>query len=145
MADTRVQVMIEDWVRREWMPRRYGQRFSRERAVLSSGGVFDFDAVSADGTIVANISTSGLKTARGKHGSGKVLKVRSDIFFLLLAKAPRKLMLLTEPDMHERWLSEAESGRVPNSIEFVHVHIPRALDLKLKASREAASLEVTRG
>lgn len=145
MADTRVQVMIEDWVRREWMPQRYGQPFSRGQVELTSGGVFDFDAVSADGAIVANISTSGLKTARGKHGSGKVLKVRSDIFFLLLARAPRKLMLLTESDMHDRWISEAESGRVPASIKFAHVQIPRALDLKLRASREVASREVTRG
>ena len=143
MADTRVQVMVEDWVRREWMPERNGQRFSRERVGLSSGGVFDFDAVSADGTIVANISTSGSKTATGKHAVGKMLKVRSDIYFLLLARADRKLVLLTERDMYERWLSEVDSGRVPNSIEFVHVEIPEDLDLKLRASRRTASREVT--
>ena len=143
MADTRVQVDVEDWVRREWMPGRYGQRFSPERAALTSGGVFDFDAVSADGAIVANISTSGLRTAGGKHGTGKVLKVRSDVFFLLLAEAPRKLMLLTETDMYENWLSEAESRRVPDSIEFVHVEIPHDLDLQLKSSRARASREVT--
>ena len=143
MADTRVQVKVEDWVCREWMPARYGQRFSRERVALTSGGVFDFDAVSADGAIVANISTSGLRTAGGKHGTGKVLKVRSDVFFLLLAEAPRKLMLLTETDMYEKWLSEAGSRRVPDSIEFVHVGIPHNLDLQLKSSRARASREVT--
>ena len=37
MADTRTQVRVEDWVRREWMPERYGQRFSRERVALTSG------------------------------------------------------------------------------------------------------------
>ena len=101
MADTSVQVMVEGWVRREWLPHRYGQPFSRGRVDLSSGGVFEFDAVSADGTIIANISTSGLKTATGNYGSGKVQKVRSDIFFLLLAKAARKVVLLTEPDMYQ--------------------------------------------
>ena len=143
MADTRVQVKVEDWVRREWMPGRFGQRFSRERVDLTSGGVFDFDAVSADATIVANISTSGLKTEGGNYGSGKVQKVRSDIFFLLLAKADRKVVLLTEPDMYKRWLSEVQNGRVPDSIEFVHVEVPEELDLQLKASRRAASREVT--
>ena len=143
MADTRVQVMVEDWVRREWMPGRYGQRFSRDRVDLTSGGVFDFDAVSADGTMVANISTSALKTTGGKHGTGKMLKVRSDVFFLLLAKADRKLVLLTERDMYEKWLSEAQSGRVPDCVEFVHVEIPHDLNLKLTASRQAASREVT--
>ena len=143
MADTRVQVMVEDWARREWMPERYGQRFSRGRVGLSSGGTFDFDAVNVDGTIIANISTSGSKTATGKHAVGKMLKVRSDIYFLLLVKADHKLMLLTERDMYERWLSEADSGRVPDSVQFVHVEVPEDLDLKLKASRQVASLEVT--
>ena len=135
--------MVEDWVRREWMLERYGRRFSRERADLNSGGVFDFDAVSADATIVANISTSGSKTASGNYAVGKMLKVRSDVYFLLLAKADRKLMLLTERDMYERWLSEVEGGRVPDCIEFLHVEIPDDLNLKLKASRRAASREVT--
>ena len=135
--------MVEDWVRREWMPSRYGQRFSRDRVDLTSGGVFDFDAVSADGTMVANISTSGYKTAGGNHGTGKMLKVRSDIFFLVLAKADRKVVLLTERDMYEKWLSEADSGRVPHSVEFVHVEIPHELNLELEASRKAASREVT--
>ncbi len=143
MADTRVQVTVEDWVRREWMPGRYGQRFSRDRVDLTSGGVFDFDAVSADGTMVANISTSGYKTAGGRHGAGKMFKVRSDIFFLLLAKADRKLLLLTERDMYEKWLSEAGSGRVPASVEFVHVEIPHDLNQKLTVSRRVASREVT--
>jgi len=37
-----------------------------------SGGVFDFDAVSDDGKIVASISTSGSKTATGKYAVGKM-------------------------------------------------------------------------
>lgn len=143
MADTRVQVAVEDWVRREWMAGEYGQRFARERVSLRSGGVFDFDAVSTDGKIVANISTSGARTARGKHAVGKMLKVRSDIYFLLLAHGERKLMLLTEEDMFKRWSKELENGRVPDAITFVHVRIPRELDEQLKAARSRASREVS--
>jgi hypothetical protein len=55
MADTRVQLEVEDWVRRNWMDKKYGQQFSRDRVKLSSGGVFDFDAVSQDGKIAAAI------------------------------------------------------------------------------------------
>ena len=143
MADTRVQALVEDWVRGEWMPERYGQRFSREPIALSAGGIFRFDAVSADGTILATISTSGSKTVSGKHAVGKMLKVRSDIYFLLLATADRKLVLLAERDMYERWLSEVDKGRVPNCVQFVHVKLPEDLDWKLKESRLAASREVT--
>ncbi len=120
-----------------------GRRFVRERVPLSSGGVFDFDAVSVDGKIVAVISTSGSKTASGKHAVGKMNKIRSDIYFLLLAEAERRLVLLTEQDMHTRWDREVKAGRVPRSIEFVHVEIPQDLNLKLQASRQRASQEVT--
>jgi hypothetical protein len=75
---------MEDWVRREWLPKQYEQGFSRERLKLSSGGVFDFDAVSADGSIVATVSTSRARTKTGKYAVGKMLKLRSDMFFLLL-------------------------------------------------------------
>ena len=79
------------------MPTVFGQPFYRERMPLSSGGVFDFDAVSADKTIVASISTSGARTARGKHAVGKLMKLRSDMLFLLLNEAPRKVIILCEP------------------------------------------------
>ena len=145
VADTRVQTMVENWVQQKWLPERYGQRFSREPVVLSSGGHFNFDAVSADGNIIAVISTSGSKTASGKHAVGKMLKVRSDLFFLLLTGAERRIALLTERDMYERWLREVENGRVPNSIDFVHVEIPNELNSKLETSRRKASREVTPG
>ncbi len=74
MADTRVQVEVEDWVRREWMSKALGQTFHRERLRLSCGGAFDFDAVSTDGTVVATISTSGATTASGRQAVGKMLK-----------------------------------------------------------------------
>lgn len=63
MADTRIQLEVEDWVRRNWMPTQYGSKFSRERLPLRSGGVFDFDAVSEDRSIVGTISTSGARTS----------------------------------------------------------------------------------
>jgi hypothetical protein len=51
MADTRIQLEVEDWVRRDWMPTQDGAKFSRERLRLRSGGVFDFDAVNEDQSI----------------------------------------------------------------------------------------------
>ncbi len=142
MADTRVQLKVEDWIRREWMPDQFGQKFFRERLKLNCGGVFDFDAVSADETIAANISTSGAKTAGGKHAVGKMLKVRSDVYFLLLANVQRKLIILTEYDMYARWLKEKEAGRVPHEIEFFHAEIPTRLREALDESRLRASKEV---
>jgi len=143
MADTRVQLEVEDWVRREWMITHYGESFYRERLLLNSGGYFDFDAVNAGKTIAATISTSGAKTASGKHAVGKLLKIRSDMYFLLLANVQRRLVVLTEPDMYELCQKEVAGGRVHSSIEFVHVEIPAELAVKLKAARSKASEEVS--
>lgn len=143
MADTRCQLECEDWVRQEWMAKQYGQRFRRERVRLSSGGVFDFDAVSDDNVIVATISTSSATTGSGKHAVGKLMKLRSDMLFLLLAAPQRALMVLTEKDMYDLCLREREGGRVPQSIEFVHSPLPSELATRLVAAKKKSSDEVS--
>ncbi len=97
------------------MPIEFGCDFSRNRLILTSGGVFDFDAVSKDRKIAACISTSGGKTVSGKYAVGKLLKIRSDILFLLLAKEPEKrVIILTEPDMFDVCTKEKVGSRVPD-------------------------------
>jgi hypothetical protein len=125
------------------MPEFFGQSFYRERMPLSSGGVFDFDAVSADKTIVASRSTSGARTASGKHAVGKLMKLRSDMLFLLLSGAPRKVIVLCEPDMLALCLRERASGRALKEIEFVHAPLPVELATKLVAARKLGSDEVS--
>src|SRR2546425_1499464 len=127
MADTRVQVEVEDWIRREWMPKSLGQEFHRERLRLSSGGVFDFDAVSSDKKVAASISTSGASTSSGKRGVGKLMKIRSDMLFLLLTPVARRVIVLSEKDMYHLCLEEKEAGRSPTNIEFLHATLPRDL------------------
>ena len=141
MADTRIQIGVEDWVRRNWMPGQYGVKFFRERLPLRSGGVFYFDAVSDDRTIVATISTSGSKTSGGKHASGKILKLRSDMLFLTMVEAERRIVVLTERDMCDQCEKEVAGGRVPSEIEFVCATIPDELRNRLLAARLRASGE----
>jgi hypothetical protein len=146
MADTRIQLEVEDWVREKWMVRNFGCEFHRNRLTLASGGFFDFDAVSQDRKIAASISTSGGKTARGKHAAGKLLKLRSDMLFLLLAKEPEKrIIVLTESDMYDVCLKEKVGGRVPQEIEFVLAELPDDLRKRLTQAREKASKEVSPG
>lgn len=141
MADTRTQLEVEDWVRRNWMQPHFGAKFSRERLPLRSGGVFDFDAVSEDGSIVATISTSGSKTSGGKNAVGKILKLRSDMLFLTLVEAKRRVIVLTEKDMYNQCLKEAAGGRVPKEVEFVCASIPDELRTGLIRARAKASEE----
>lgn len=81
------------------MPHQFGKKFFRERLSLRSGGVFDFDAVSEDQSVVATISTSGSKTPGIKNAVGKILKLRSDMLFLILVHADRRVIVPNEPDM----------------------------------------------
>lgn len=141
MADTRIQLEVEDWVRRNWMPKQYGCKFFRERLPIRPGGVFDFDAVSEDHSIVATISTSGAKTSGGKHAVGKMLKLRSDMLFLTMVDAKRRVIVLTEQDMCDQCQKEREGGRMPPEIEFVCANIPEELRRRLIEGREKASGE----
>lgn len=141
MADTRIQLEVEDWVRRNWMASNFGARFSRERLPLRSGGVFAFDAVSEDHSIVATISTSGSKTSGGKHAVGKILKLRSDMLFLTMVEAKRRIVVLTERDMCDQCEKERAGGRVPPEIEFVCAIIPEPLRARLVTARLNASGE----
>ena len=141
MEDTRVQLEVEDWVRQQWMPQYFGMNFYRERLKIRSGGVFDFDAVSGDKSIVATISTSGAKTSGGKHAVGKILKIRSDMVFLTMVEAKHRLVVLTELDMYEQCLREAAGGRVPPEIEFAFAAVHEELNARLVAARQKASVE----
>jgi hypothetical protein len=144
MADTRVQIEVEDWVRENWMRREFGVSFYRSRLPLSSGGVFDFDAVSQDKTIAACISTSSGKTAGGKRAVGQLMKLRSDMLFLFLARdLKRRMIVLTERDMYQACEQEKKDGRVPQEIEFHLAEIPAELRSRLCSAREKASREVT--
>lgn len=124
------------------MPQKFGQQFRRERLRLSSGGVFDFDAVSADDRIVASISTSGGKTSGGKPGVGKLQKLRADMLFLTMVAADKRLIVLTERDMYEVCLKEHQGGRVPLGIEFYLAELPAELAATLRDAKEQASREV---
>jgi len=144
MADTSVQHEIEEWIRKQWMPSRFHQSFSQKNLPLSSRGFFEFDAVSDDEMIVANISTSSATTAREKLGIGKIQKIRADTFFLLLLPdKKRKLLIFTETDMVDFWKKEKEKGRLPQNIEICLANLPLDLRVKLQSSKKIASDEVS--
>ena len=145
MANTRAQQQIAKWTREHWLPTQLGIQFDQRPVALSTGGQYRFDAVSRDGGTVVCLSTSAARTAGGKLGIGKMTKIRSDLYFLLLAHANRRLVLFTEQEMHAQWLKERELGRVPESIEFHFVELPQDLRTDLEASRAVASREVSPG
>ena len=73
-----------------------------------------------------------------------MMKIRSDMLFLTMAEAKRRIVVLTEKDMFERCLSEVAGGRVPPEVEFALAVIPDDLRSRLIAAREQSSKEVRR-
>lgn len=143
MAATHVQREAEAWVRDEWLAREFKQIFSRKDLPLFSGGRYSFDAVSADDKTAAVISTSGARTSSGNYGVGKMLKIRSDMFFLMLANVQTRMVILTERDMYELCVKEKERGRIPEFIELKYAKLPDDLAYRLRSARKIASDEVT--
>ena len=142
MSNTRCQNECETWVRENWLPEHYGHQFTETNVLLTSGGKFKFDAVSADASIVVSISTSRAAMSCGKPGVGKKMKLRGDMLFHMLAFPARHVMVFTEPCMLALVQAERSRGRVPTQIEFALAPLPDELAQRLATSRESSSREV---
>lgn len=70
------------------------------------------------------------------------MKLRSDMLFLTMVQAHRRIMVFTERDMFERCRAEKESGRVPPEVEFALAEIPAELRVRLTAAKAKSSSEV---
>lgn len=143
MANSHYQREVEKHLRICYLSKYFDQGFRVAKLPLSSGGTFEFDAVSDDGEIVVCISTSTGRTLSGKFAAGKVQRIRADMLFLLMTQAKQRIILFTEADMYQIFLNEKDKGRVPQEIEFLHAEIPAELAEGLKAARKLASDEVS--
>ena len=141
MANSKIQLLIEAWIKNKWLPEKYSKKFSAQHLQLNTEGCFD--AVSADRSIVANISTSSCRTARGKIASAKIQKMRADILFLTMVIADKKIIVLCEKDMYDYLIKEKKNGRVPDEIAFLHAPIPEHLTKALELARKIAVQEVS--
>jgi len=143
MADSTIRREVEDWILSDWLPERFGQPFERRRVTLSTGGDYQFSAVTEDGQIVGTISTSGARTSSGKLGVGKLQKIRADMLFLtMLGVCEKRLIVMTEQSMYDQLMKEKEAGRVPNSIEFMLAGLPAEFRERLTAAQRDASAEM---
>jgi hypothetical protein len=80
MANTRLlTVQVEEFVRMT-LEQQEGQSFSKRVLPLASGGSHEFDAVSADGMIVASIKSAGGRTSSGKFPGGKVNAATAELY-----------------------------------------------------------------
>src|SRR4051794_25144215 len=123
MANTRfLTTQVEEHVR-SVLGERYGLDFTKERLPLTPGGTHEFDAVSSDRKIVASIKTSSGLTSGGRIPSGKINSATSEVYFLTLVDAPRRLLVLTTPSFHEIF-TRVMVGKIAPGIEVVLEVLP---------------------
>lgn len=143
MANTRAQLVAEKWIVENELPHLFGGQFlPATKTKLTWGGMFEFDAVSADGAVVVCISTSSGRTSGGNFPSAKVQKLKADAFYLLHATGvSRRVMAFTNEAMREAIRKEQTRGRFPPEIELVVVRLPEELAAAVEESRVIASKE----
>lgn len=139
---------VEEYVRQE-LERQFGQPFGKLHMPIDqrSDGLpatHEFDAVSADGQIVADIKSSTGKTSSGKYPSGKVAVAYKDLYFLSLVKAKRRILVLTDPDFYEIFESNSD-GKLMPGLELMLVPLPPELQRQAQLVHQAASQEMSGG
>jgi len=116
-----------DWIRNEFLPKKYRQAFAKRKLGVQSGAQIEFDAVSEDGNIVCIISTSPGKTA------DVLAKIREKALWAIsLNEKPETIVLVfTDKSMGELLKEEKENRRFPKHIKTMLVKLPAELEVKL--------------
>jgi hypothetical protein len=141
MADSTIATKdVENWIRSEFLPKKYHQAFAKRKLGVQSGGEFECDAVSEDGKTVCFISTSSSKTTGENPGAGKLAKIRADVFWAIsLNEKPDTIVFaFTEKSMVELVKQEKENGRFPKHIKTLLVKLPADLEKKLAEMKKMA-------
>ena len=146
MADSTIALKdVENWIRNEFLPKKYYQAFSKQKLGVQSGGEFECDAVSEDGKIVCFISTSPSKTTVGKSDVDALGKIRENALWALsLNEKPETIVFaFTDKSMVELIKQEKENERFPKTIKTLWVKLPTELEKKLAEMKKKAAEEVS--
>jgi hypothetical protein len=100
-------------------------------------GSFEFDAVSADGRIVACLSTA------GNLYPGQLRKLIMDAAFMwLVPDAQRQILGVVDEHVAEKLEALKRRGRLPPKTEIVVLHLPGQMRADLESFRKLAAVEV---
>jgi hypothetical protein len=128
---------------------RIGQRFTKRLLTVGkrsdgSDRTHEFDAVSTDGRIVAGIKSSSGKTSGGNFPSGKVASAYQELFFLSLADAENRILVLTNPDFYEIMRNHTD-GCLSGGLKLLLIPLAPDLLERANAAQQEASQEMSQG
>lgn len=147
MADTGlIKKLLEPYLRR-WLSKRYrGRTFAEQKVQLITGGFHRFDAVSADGTIVADFLSSRPSTGTGNENTGAVRKAKNDLQFLSLLPGSVKTRLFVFTDRGFLELMRKRAERVSaGHVEFLYCELPKPLRTTIEKVLDACRREQRMG
>jgi len=121
---------VDNWIRSDFLPKKYHQAFAKRKLGVQSGAEMEFDAVSEDGTIVCIISTSPGKTADGKADTDVLAKIREKTLWTIsLNEKPETIAFAyTDKSMGELLKEEKGNGRFPKHIKTLLVKLPAKIE-----------------
>jgi hypothetical protein len=130
---------------RTWLKDQYSIEFGKNALPLRDcKGKHEFDAVSSNGKIVAEIKTASGWTSGGKHPSGKRASAFEQLYFLSLVKADIKLLIITDAEFLEI-MKARTTGIVPADIKLMKCPLPPHLAEIVHSITSEASKEIDRG
>jgi hypothetical protein len=100
-------------------------------------GSFEFDAVSADGSVVACLST-----ARNLNPGQRHKLMRDATFMWLLPSVQRRILAVVEPVVRNALDAELRRGRLPPNTEVLIIELVPEIRQELERFREKAVIEV---
>lgn len=142
MANTAALQEAIDWVRRD-LAERYGVAFQKRPVQPRTGKLRTFNAVAADGTVVATVTNSSGPTSGGKKPVGKVRGAIAELYFLSLVDAPSRALILTDPAFLPYVMAELD-GALPAYLKVLLVPLPEDLSNKVHHDTHSTSNEMTR-
>ena len=142
MADTTVLKRVVEPFVRHVLAEEFGMEFESQVVTLSTGGTHEFDAVSSDGKVFASIKSASGKTSGGNNPSGKIRDVEAELYYLALAEAPTRILVLTNPEFFEI-MSRRLTGRLAPGISMRLVELPSNIVSQVEQVQRAASSEVS--
>lgn len=141
MANTAfLRYTVEPWVRQR-LAETYGQSFSPRVLRLNPGGTHEFDAVSADESVVAGIKSNSGLTSGGNHPTGKVATCLNEVYYLTQVSAPTRLLVLTNPQFHAIF-TRVTTGAIADGVEVVLVPLPAEMQQEVDRVTKRASREM---
>lgn len=135
-----IKALVEPYVREE-LGREYRDRFEPRFLPLPAGGQHEFDAVSSTSEVVAAIKSNSGLTSGGKRPQAKILSCYAELYYLAQIDAPRRLLVLTNPEFFEIFERDSQ-GRLVPGLELKLVTLSEEMQRQVDEVSRAASQEM---